>query len=265
MQLIELTETLNDLYFNNSSSLNVINSKCKELLELINPKTDIKNIDIKIINKYIKTLRDKGNSNATINSKLAYLSKCLSYAQKNNLIMFKPHIPTFKVTSHKIKYITDAEQDLMLEYCNNNGLTTMKIILITGVNTGLRIRKILEGLHIEDNHIRIETDKNNRANSIPLNQNMLNLISEIGLDDINYYLSQTNYDKTEYIFSKMIRALNLEDITLHTLRHTFCSRLIQKDVPLTTIQRLANHKNYNTTLKYAHLSDDNLKQAVNVL
>ncbi|MHB8422410.1 MAG: tyrosine-type recombinase/integrase [Leptospirales bacterium] len=40
----------------------------------------------------------------------------------------------------------------------------------------------------------------------------------------------------------------------HTLRHIFCSRLVQAGIPLTTVQKLAGHKDYSTTLIYAHLS-----------
>lgn len=46
------------------------------------------------------------------------------------------------------------------------------------------------------------------------------------------------------------------------LRHTFCSRLAIAGVPLLTIMQLAGHKSFQTTLKYAHLSPDHRKQAV---
>ena len=48
----------------------------------------------------------------------------------------------------------------------------------------------------------------------------------------------------------------------HDLRHTYCSRLVAAGVPLLEVQQLAGHKSYATTLRYAHLSPDHRKRAV---
>jgi integrase len=48
----------------------------------------------------------------------------------------------------------------------------------------------------------------------------------------------------------------------HDLRHTYCSRLVAAGVPLLEVQQLAGHKSYSTTLRYAHLSPDHRKRAV---
>jgi len=48
----------------------------------------------------------------------------------------------------------------------------------------------------------------------------------------------------------------------HDNRHSFCSRLAAAGVPLLQIQQLAGHKSYSTTLRYAHLSPDHQRKAV---
>jgi integrase len=48
----------------------------------------------------------------------------------------------------------------------------------------------------------------------------------------------------------------------HDLRHTFCSRLVAAGVPLLEVQQLAGHASYGTTLRYAHLSPDHRRKAV---
>ncbi len=57
----------------------------------------------------------------------------------------------------------------------------------------------------------------------------------------------------------------IEDASAHTLRHTFASRLVQKGVNLAHIQALLGHKSITTTMRYAHISSDNLRDAVDVL
>ena len=51
----------------------------------------------------------------------------------------------------------------------------------------------------------------------------------------------------------MRKDLGFNDITVHTLRQTFASRLAQLRVPILNIQQKMGHKNINTTLRNAHL------------
>jgi integrase len=50
---------------------------------------------------------------------------------------------------------------------------------------------------------------------------------------------------------------------VHTLRHTFASLLAIAGTPIYTIQRLMNHADIKMTLRYAKLSPDNGKEAIN--
>ena len=57
----------------------------------------------------------------------------------------------------------------------------------------------------------------------------------------------------------------LENVTLHTLRHTFASQLAMAGVSLMEIQQPMGHRSHETTLQYAHLSEDHVKKQVNRL
>jgi integrase len=52
---------------------------------------------------------------------------------------------------------------------------------------------------------------------------------------------------------------------LHILRHTFCSHLAMKGAPALSIQRLAGHKNLQTTLGYMHLASGETERAIRLL
>jgi len=51
----------------------------------------------------------------------------------------------------------------------------------------------------------------------------------------------------------------------HALRHTFASRLVQRNVNLKTVQQLMGHKTIEITMRYAHLAPANLQQAIALL
>lgn len=64
-------------------------------------------------------------------------------------------------------------------------------------------------------------------------------------------------------FEKAVKKAELSPaFRYHDCRHTFCSRLVSSGVPLLEVQQLAGHKRYSTTLRYAHLSPDHLKRAI---
>ena len=53
---------------------------------------------------------------------------------------------------------------------------------------------------------------------------------------------------------------------LQGLRHTFASELASSGkVDMYTLQRLMTHKDFRMTQRYAHLSDETLKKASNVI
>ena len=54
-------------------------------------------------------------------------------------------------------------------------------------------------------------------------------------------------------------------LTLHSLRHTFCSRLIEHGTDIRIVQQLAGHKNITTTQIYTHIKNKTLEQAINLL
>lgn len=262
MQLQELIDTVNDLYFNNSSSFRIIQSKASELLKVIGHTKDIKHINSKVINQYIAYLQKQKNKPATINSKLMYLSKLLTYALRNNLIDKKPYIPTFKIQSKKDISLASGDIDSMLSYCTANNLPELYQVIAIGYYTGIRVSNILQlqPEDIEDDYIRVWQNKTNTPYSVPINSKLKALI------DTSCPQNSKNYIQIHYQFKKMVKELGLNPkITIHTLRHSTCTKLIKEGVPLPVVQAIMNHKNIQTTLQYNHLCNKQLEDAVCVL
>ncbi len=49
------------------------------------------------------------------------------------------------------------------------------------------------------------------------------------------------------------------------MRHTFCSRLAARNVPMLTIKELAGHESIETTMRYVHLSSAAPREGIRAL
>lgn len=261
MRLDELVEIVNELFFEDTSSYRVISSKARELLEIITPSCNIKQIDHKKILYYRRVLKDRGNSKATINAKLSYLSKLLNYAYNERMIEYKPQLPYYKLTQPKDKTYAQDMFIKMLLWARRNREKELQKVLLIGYYTGLRINNILSlsKNNLDGEMLLIYDPKTNSNFSLPVH-NKIRYIVE-GLEDF-----ESDYNHIYYVFMKMKIELNIDEkATIHTLRHTFCTRLHKKGVPLPTIQRLANHKRIQTTTRYTHTDEEQCKAAISML
>jgi len=66
-------------------------------------------------------------------------------------------------------------------------------------------------------------------------------------------------------FNGAVTRAKIQNFRFHDLRHTFCSWLALRGVPLAAIQKLAGHASIKITLRYAHLSPRYLADEVKAL
>ena len=66
-------------------------------------------------------------------------------------------------------------------------------------------------------------------------------------------------------FNTGVKRAGVEDFKFHDLRHTFASQLLMKGGSLKDVQELLGHKTMTMTLRYAHLSQEHKRKAVNLL
>ena len=64
-------------------------------------------------------------------------------------------------------------------------------------------------------------------------------------------------------FRKACQAAGLgPDVTPHTCRHTFASRLVMQGENIVTVKELMRHKTIGMTMRYAHLSPTHKRDAI---
>lgn len=71
--------------------------------------------------------------------------------------------------------------------------------------------------------------------------------------------------RLERFWEKLRDEAGLQDVRLHDLRHTYASLALQAGETVLTISRLLGHSKPETTLKYIHLAEDSVRNAVNAV
>ncbi|HZJ41176.1 MAG TPA: site-specific integrase, partial [Candidatus Saccharimonadales bacterium] len=110
--------------------------------------------------------------------------------------------------------------------------------------------------------------KSNKNRYIPLTASVIEMLkqrkrdNELIFSENDSFLVQAKYVKKLH---KLCKDLKFRRIGWHVFRHTFASHLAQKGISLKAIQELLGHSDIKTTMRYAHLSPRELRQAVDVL
>jgi integrase len=102
--------------------------------------------------------------------------------------------------------------------------------------------------------------KSGKWRSIPLGSAAVAALKRLGDDRLIVACDDTLSDW----FTEEARAEGL-DGTLHWLRHTFCTQLVQAGVSAHEIQRLAGHSSISVTEKYMHHAPDAGRGAIRML
>jgi len=107
------------------------------------------------------------------------------------------------------------------------------------------------------NHVILEKEKHEKLN-LKHTQDSILFSSETG-----GYIEAKNLRRR---FERMLNRLEIEQVTLHALRHTFCTILAENGVNLKTASELMGHSDVKTTLKiYTHVHKEEKKRSISTL
>ena len=148
------------------------------------------------------------------------------------------------------------------------GINPMAIAAIRlMVMTGCRRQEVLslkkEYIDFEGSKLRLPDSKTG-AKEVPLGTGALELLELLcGLSSSHYVLPSHQDDKhfvgVPKIWAAIRKAIGMEEVRLHDLRHTFASVAVTSGESLLMIKAILGHKDQATTQRYAHLQDDPVK------
>lgn len=264
-------ETLLDLtykrFWRGLSSETTALRNARKCIDALGPRLAPSAVTSQRIDDMIFAFEAEGISDSTINRRLAALSKMLTFALDRGYIARKPKIERKKEPQHRIRYITEEEERELLTYLDHIGQPQMRDLCILGIDTGLRVGELLriERRDVQDGVLSVWRTKNGKARSVPLTTRCRAILEG---DFEGKLFDGFSHSKVNHYWNLCRRHLGMRGDTQfvpHAMRHTFCSRLVQRGVDIVSVSKLAGHSSIVVTMRYAHLAPDSLTNAIQKL
>jgi len=140
--------------------------------------------------------------------------------------------------------------------------------------TGARRNEVLAArwsdIDFASHQWRIEFNKSGKTRYVPLSagaESLLHSIDQVpGVDHIFFNPdTMLPYVNIFHAWNRVRKAAGIQDVRTHDLRHSHASFLVNKGRPIYEVQKILGHSNVKTTERYAHLSNDTLLAATNVV
>ncbi|GBF35421.1 integrase-recombinase protein [Desulfocucumis palustris] len=228
-----------------------------------------------------KGRKGKPMSPLTINKKIVSLRVFFTWLEKSGQVRDNPvsGVKQIALANKSVpKWLNRNEQAALIHAVQDGGnLRDMAIVGIM-LHAGLRVSEVfvLDRADIEISHrkgvVRVRRGKGNKYREVPLNKTIRKILvdwmnmnpnQEVPLFP-NRYGRAIGVQGIEKLFSYYVNRARpkLDNVTPHSLRHTFCKNLIDSGVSLDQVAMLAGHSSMDVTKRYTAPSMNDLQAAV---
>ncbi len=247
--------------------------------------TNILNIDMNIVNNYMKYLYERKITKSSISRKLSSIRGLYNYLVREEIIKenYFNKIQNPKRELYLPKFLKDEELDKIFSVCNFNNPTEERDTLIIELlyATGVRVSELvnikIKDINREEKLIKV-LGKGNKERIVIYNNHTKKALDTYLKDGYNYF----NKKSSEYlilnkngnklseryireIINKKVSQASLDiKISPHTLRHTFATDILENGMDLMTVKELLGHESLNTTSIYTHITNEQIKKTYNL-
>jgi integrase len=199
-------------------------------------------------------------SPATINRKMVNIHQVLAYAVDRDWMLKLPKMDWHREPEGRIRWLSTTEEVQMFALLDEWQCHEEARFITVLLETAMRRGELLDAQasQVDGEWLRLWKTKTKKARSVPLSPR-----AQAALKDALPWKLDEN--RLRQVWDRLREAMGLQndpDFVLHMLRHTQATRTLSKTKNIVVVQRLLGHSDIKTTLRYAHLSDDELLAAV---
>jgi len=286
-----LEEFLSFLSAEKGASNNTVAAYRNDLRQLaiyLKPKQDGKSwdkVDRMLIQDFILDLKNRKYAETTVARKVAAIRSFFSFLESEGMICNNPTegLASPRVGKMLPKAISPNEVDELLEQpCKRStpearrDRAMLELLYATGMRVTELVSLDLISVKLEPENAYVKcTGKGAKDRVIPIHEQAAEAVQEY-LDDARPLLVRNRDEKALFvnrrgerltrqgfwlILKGYARAANLnEDVTPHTLRHSFATHMLRGGMPLRHVQEMLGHANISTTQVYTHLTTEHVRE-----
>ncbi len=211
-------------------------------------------------------------SPSTCNRVLAVFKTICSVAVRQNLLRGCPPcagVRPLKVTSRRERFLSlDEARRLMrhLERSDRQEAFALRLLLRTGARKNEILKASWKHVRLDQRLLVVPLSKSGRPRHIQLSDEAIAVLRALPRRDDGTWLFPYREENRPisdiYPFWNRVRQeLGLQDVRVHDLRHSFASFLVNDGHSLYEVQKLLGHADPKTTMRYAHMGQNELRAA----
>jgi integrase/recombinase XerD len=217
---------------------------------------------------------------ATVNRRLAALRKFFTWAKAERRITELPtdSVKLVQASPRAPHALEKREVDALMRKAEQRGKKRDIAILALLRHAGIRVSELcalrLGDLDVGERHGRlvVRSGKGSKYREVPVNADARRAIAQYlavrpRVADDHLFLSQKGSGgmgtkAVQELVARYGRQAGLDDVTPHTLRHSFGKHTLDAGASLVAVAALLGHENLNTTAIYTQPSARDLERAV---
>lgn len=175
---------------------------------------------------------------------------------------------------HRDRFLTGEETQRLIAalQIDENRIAAQAIMLL--LLTGARRNEITQAkwdyVNWQRRTLLVPLSKSGKPRAIALNAQALELLQSIARIDGNPYIFPSEVTgrpsaSLYFPWDRIRQRAGLYSVRLHDLRHSFASFLVNQGVSLYVVQGLLGHSHARTTQRYAHLAQETLLDAAQMV
>ena len=257
------------------STIKTYRNEFLQLLQILKKK-DVKELTVADIKRYMLFAMEKqGINENTAHSRLNALKFYFEQVLRREKFFWE--IPRPKKENQLPRVFSQDEIAAIINSVTNR---KHKVMLMLAYSGGLRVSEVvlLKTYEIDSKRmtIRINAAKGKKDRLVTLSPVLLVMLREYAIEykpNKKGYLFEGNTKDTAYSSRSLQEVMQaakkkagvIRPGSIHSLRHSFATHLIEKGTDVTMIQKLLGHNDLKTTLRYLHSSNKDLLKIISPL
>jgi len=235
---------------------------------------NVTELDTDYWRNYLSKYKEERNcKSSTLDNIRRVVSSFYIWLQEENYILKSPMIRIHKIKTKKVikEIYSDEMMEKLREHTNNpRDLAIIDLLASTGMRIGEMLKLNISDIDFENREC-IVSGKGNKERLAYLDAKAKVHLKEyletrkdenpalfVSLDKPYNRLGSSGI---QYRLRVLGRSIGIEKVHPHRFRRTMATRAIDKGMPIEQVQSLLGHSQIETTLRYALVNQNNVKQS----